>query len=477
MVSGMRIWLLPLLAATTLAFVLACSGMTDDVLEVPPRGATESEAAASQSSVVNIPMTITWAAMQQSVESGLPTPLYSETGRELSGRIEMDTKVKQDGETRVFSRGDAMVIEVPTKVKVKVYRRKINGDKGTSLGTGDAALIVRISTTPVIEDDWSLVGNTEITWRWTDSPSITVAGVGISLSDRLDDKIDAALVEAAAAVDAAMLEEAPLRTELEAIWADLGTARQLKRNPPVWVRFAPEALFSTDPDMTGTGMLVTIGASGVLDASLSQRMSNAEVTPLANRQPPTSDSSARLHVPVKLAWDNLKSTLARQLEGTVFEGSGASATITELVDLYPSGDSVAVGLKLSIETPAGSTEATAWATGRLEADAAGDRIIIADFAYDAATGNAVIDTAHDALKEQITSRVKDLLTIPISDEISTVESTFTEILAGVELSEGVVMSGAVSKVRMNGVRLSDSHLILDVAVVSDLSLNVTATGD
>lgn len=473
----MKAWIRPLLAASMLALALACSGMTDDGLEVPPQGASESEAADSQPSVLNIPMTIAWSAMQESVDAGLPTPLYSETGRELAGRMEMDTKIKRDGDPRVSSRGDAMIIEVPTKVKVKVYRRKLNGDKGSTLGTGSASLLVRVSTTPVIQDDWSMIGNTEITWRWTDSPSISIAGVDISLSDRLDDQIDAAMAEAATAVDAAMLEEAPLRTELEAIWTDLGTARQLKRNPPVWVRFAPEALFSTDPEMSGTGMKVTIGARGVLDASLSQRMNDAEVAPLADRQPPAADSGARLHVPLKLAWGSLKSTLAQQLEGTVFEASGASATITELVDLYPSGDSVAVGLNLSIETPAGSTDVTAWATGRLEIDSAGESLSIADFSYDAATGNAVIDSAHEALKGQIISQIKDLLTVPISDEIRTVESTFTEILAGVELSEGVVMSGEVSQVRMNGIRLSDSHLILDVAVICDLSLNVTATGE
>ncbi|MDG1482831.1 MAG: DUF4403 family protein [Myxococcota bacterium] len=472
----MKAWLRSLLAASLLALALACGGMTDDGLDVPPPGATESDAADSQPSVLNIPMTITWPAMRESVDAGLPTPLYKETGRELAGRMEMNTTVKRDGDSRVFSRGDAMVIEVPTKVKVKVYRRKLNGDKGADLGTGSASLVVRVSSTPVIQDDWSMIGNTEITWRWTDSPSISIAGVDISLSDRLDDKIDAAMLEAAASVDAMMLEEAPLRTELEAIWADLGTARQLKRSPSVWVRFAPEALFSTNPEMAGTGMLVTIGARGILDASLSQRMNDAEATPLADRQPPASDSGARLHVPLKLAWDSLKSTLAQRLEGTVFETSGASATITEMVDLYPSGDSLAIGLKLSIETPAGQTDVTAWATGRLEIDSAGESLSISDFSYDAATGNAIIDSAHEALKGQVVSQLKELLTVPISDEIRTVESTFTEILSGVELSEGVVMSGEISQVRVNNIRLSDSFLILDVAVICDLSLSVTATG-
>jgi hypothetical protein len=476
MVSGMRNRLRPLLAAS-LALALACSGLTgEDTLDVPPRGATESAAMEPAASVLNIPLTVTWAALQESVDAGLPTPLYAEKGRELTGRIEMNTTVKRDGDPRVSSRGDAMIVEVPTKVRVKVYRRKLSGEEGATLGTGSAGLLVRVATTPVIQDDWSLVGNTEITWRWTDSPSIEIAGIDISLSDRLDEKINAAMVEAAAAVDAALLEKAPLRAAVEEVWADLGDARQLRRSPPIWVRFAPEALYSSDPQMTGQGMAVTIGARGVLEASLSQRMSDIEATPLADRQPPSAQSGARLHVPVMLAWGSLSDTLARQLEGAVFEASSASATITELIDLYPSGDSIAIGLKLNIETPAGSTTATAWATGRLEVDTAGERLTIADFSYDAATGQAVIDAAHDALKEQITSRVQELLTVPLAEEISGVESTFTEVLAGVELSEGVVMSGAVSRVRIDGARLTDSHLILDVSVVCDLSLSVVASG-
>ena len=187
------------------------------------------------------------------------------------------------------------------------------------------------------------------------------------------------------------------------------------------------------------------------------------------------DSGARLHVPLKLGWGNLRQTLAQQLEGTVFEASGASATITELVELYPSGNMLAIVLKLTIETPAGQTDVTAWATGRLEIDSAGESLFINDFNYDAATGNAIIDSAHEALKGQVISQIKDLLTVPISDEIRSVESTFTEVLAGVELSEGVLMSGEISQVRINNIRLSDSFLILDVAVICDLSLSVTAT--
>jgi len=472
---GMRIWL-KLVVAACAALVLACGGLMDSTLEVPPRGATESEAPEPLVSVLNIPMTITYAMLQESVEAGMPSPLYSDKNQELPGRLEMDTTIKRASDPRVFQRSGALIIEVPTKVKVKVYRRKLNGERGSSLGTGSAKLTVRISTTPTIEDDWSMIGNTEITWRWDDSPSIRVATVDIELNDRLDDKIDAAMADAAKEIDAALLEEAPLRVSVEETWKDLGLARQLKRSPSVWMRFEPEAFFSDDPQMTGRGMEITIGAQGVLETSLSQRMSDIEVAPLADRQDPTSDSGARLNVPVQLAWDALKSTLALKLEGMVFEASGASATITELVAVYPSGEKIAVGLKLNIETPAGSTEAEAWAAGRPALDSAGERITLEDFTYDAATGQSVIDAAHDALREDIVAQIQELLTVPFADEIDGITTTFTEVLEGVELSEGVLLSGSVSKVRMRDVRLTDQHLIIDVSVVCDLSLSVQATG-
>lgn len=448
----------------------------DSSLEVPPRGATESPDPDPVSSVLNIPMTISYAMLQESVEAGMPTPLYAEKGQELPGRLEMDTTIKRAAEPRVFQRSGALVIEVPTKVKVKIYRRKLNGERGSTLGTGSAKLTVRISTEPTIEDDWSMIGNTAVTWSWDDSPSITVASIDIELNDRLDDKIDAAMATAAKEIDAALLEEAPLRASVEETWSELGTARQLKRSPSVWMRFEPEAFFSDDPQMTGRGMEITIGAQGVLETSLSQRMSDIEVAPLADRQAPTSSSGARLNVPVQLAWGTLKSTMASKLEGMVFEASGASATITELVALYPSGENIAVGLKLNIETPAGSTEAEAWAAGRLVLDAAGDRITMEDFSYDAATGQAVLDAAHDALRDDIVAWVQQQLTLPFSDEIDNIKDTFTEVLAGVELSEGVLLSGTINQVRMRDVRLTDTHLILDASVVCELSLRVQAAG-
>ena len=449
----------------------------DTTLEVPPRGATESEGKEPVASVINIPMTITYAMLQEAVEAGLPTPLYSEKRQELPGRLEMDTTIKRASEPRVFQRSGALIIEVPTKVKVKVYRRKLNGERGSTLGTGSAKLTVRISTQPTIEDDWSLIGNTEVTWRWDDSPSVRVATVDIELNDRLDDKIDEAMADAAKEIDAALLEEAPLRTSIEQTWQDLGAARQLKRSPSVWMRFQPEAFFSGDPQMTARGMEVTIGAKGVLEASLSERMSDAEVPPLADRQDPTSDSEARLNVTIQLAWGSLKSTLAQKLEGMVFEASGASATITELIALYPSGENIAVGLKLNIETPAGGTEIDAWAAGTLVLDSAGDRISLEGFSYDAASGQAMIDAAHDALREDIIAELQELLTVPLADEIDNIETTFTDILAGVELAEGVSLSGSVSKVRMRDVRLTDNHLILDVSVLCSLTLSVRASGD
>ena len=470
----MHSWLKIALAAAA-AFALACTGLTESDFEVPPRGATETAEPEASPSVLNIPMTVTYAALKESVEAGLPVPLYKETGRELAGRVKMDATIKKDGETVVSSRGSAMIIEVPAKVRVKVYREKLSGETGATLGTGSASLIVRVSTTPTIGDDWSLVGNTALTWRWVDSPSMRIASFDIELSDRLDDSIDDAMVDAATAIDAAMLEEAPLRSAVEEVWTDLGTARQLKRVPPVWVRFAPEALFATDPEMSGTGMMVTIGARGVLEASLNERMADAEVGPLAAREAPPDDDGARLKVPVKLSWNNLKKTLSNNLEGMMFEASGAAATITEVVDIYPSGDKVALGLLVNIETPAGSVEAAAWVTGELVMDTAGERITISDFTYDAATGQALIDAAHDSLKSQITERLQSMLTVPISDEIADIETTFTEILSGVELSDGVVLSGTVSQVRILDVRQTDQFLILDTSVVCDLSMQVTAS--
>ena len=124
----------------------------------------------------------------------------------------------------------------------------------------------------------------------------------------------------------------------------------------------------------------------------------------------------------------------------------------------------------------GSTEAEAWAAGRLELDAAGDRITLEDFSYDAATGQAVLDAAHDALRDDIMAWVQQQLTLPFSDEIDNIKDTFTEVLAGVELSEGVLLSGTINQVRMRDVRLTDTHLILDASVVCELSLRVQAAG-
>ncbi len=463
--------------ALCLLLSLACSGLLPSELQAPPRGASVTEAPPDQPSTITLPLSLDYDALQATIQEKVPQVLLDEQDREVAARIRVDAHAERSGDVGLRLVDDALRFILPVDVKVEVYRKRVGGKRGVTLGTIQASLLVRVDVQPKLGQDWSLELSPVVSHRWKKTPTFKSGPVQLDLEERLDKLLAPKWKEVQAKIAERLAEQQPVRQRVEQAWTQLAQPRKTRENPEMWLRFTPSALYASDPVLGKDALGITVGARGLLVGSLGEALGAVHPGPLPARGTPPRSSGARLAIPLLLDWDSLGAMAREKLEGGRYQtqlpaGAGeASATLVELTDLYPSGESLALGLVLALESPAGDLEVRTWLMGRPAMDVASQTLTIEDFAYAASSGNSWIDAAHGAIAEEIRVQLSQRLSFPLGDQLNQLRSELNQALAKGRSRKGMSLTGKMDEISFSGVRLTDQAIEVDLLLSGRLSLS------
>lgn len=466
--------------ALFLGLGLACSGGPND-LEPPPRHADVVAAEAPMDSVLVLPLTLSYGFLAETVGEAMPDPVYSLEAQKIAASIVADITVKEHGEITATPRGEALRFIIPVRVRVDAYRQKADGSKGASLGIGRAKMNLLVDMTFSISEDWALIADSNVRYRWIEEPTLDVGPVTLDVKDAVDRELKEQIPTIEAALEETIQASKSLRTMVRKAWRSFVIPRQISDNPLINAYFTPNTLTATDPQTEGAGLSVTLGASGPLQVWLGDNTPSLSHPILPKRQPPTSSSQlTRVILPLYIRWEDLAEQARPQLVGLEMtaplpaSAGDATVTITDLIDIYPSGDKLAVGVTASVTASGQTVSVTLWMLGKPALNKMTQTLSLEDFTFAAETDSTIANIAMDALYEKIRDAAQEHLVLSLDEHLTALQKQADDAFGGDHtVSDGLTLTASFDNISLTNVQILEEHLALTARVRGVLSVSAS----
>lgn len=463
------------LVAVGVAVLLAGPSVQADLeLAGPPRGAVEIAAPPADLSSVTIPVTLALSAIRTQVLAKVPQVVIDAKNEQLEKGLVGDVYAERRGDPIVRSGGGELTIEVPITMQVKPRPGFAKKSK-VSIGVVNAEMNVVVTLRPKLSRSWRLKPNATVTYRWITTPKLTLGPVKVDVTKKTDEKLAIRLAEVAADLNTNLPDDLDIRGKLQQAWAELLVPQQVNADPPTWLTFHPTALYASQPWPAGDGLHLSAGASGALELVVSDAPPEPLVAPLPPRSTPPEASVARISAPITLPWDVVTAALQEGVAGMRFTetlpgGGEATVEVTRVLDVYPTGASIAVGIELQGEVAGVALAVRLWLSGRPALH--DDALHIEDFEYVVQTDSPWFDLAHDQFADTLRAELAKSLVLPLREQRDEVLAQVNAKLAEPPPIDAVRTKGEVTRADLTHVTVGDDALIVTASLLGELAVTI-----
>jgi hypothetical protein len=386
-----------LLAAVGAAWLLLRKTGEAIISQPPPRAAAAPlpQPATSQ---IALPVRVPLALLERAVNEAVPTLLWQvdqpsnvcvKAGRVklLGKQVKLTPDVKcriigavSRGRIRLSGKGNSLHLEMP--VSARLEARDVGGvikRKGTR-----ASALITANMIPELRPDGRLTAHLQLTYDWTQEPSVSVLGQQIRLTEKADEKLAPILAKAQAELPR-RLAALPVRSRLETLWREGFLVESInRRNPPAWLRLTPKALALDGMRVERGALRIDVQLGALAEVVLGAAPVAAAPTPLPAIGRSTGRNSLVLHSAVLADPATLQAPIDRALAKVAARGVLVPEAGRITVGFGPSqlyattGGKLALGLKIKARGPREllDTEGQLWLTARPETQAGSERMTV-----------------------------------------------------------------------------------------------------
>ncbi len=463
-----RYLFLALLIAT---FVLAVVLLWPDPLPMPPRGAHEAGPVEPPVSTVVIPVSYPYEVFAEGLTKRLPEVFVDKRGEPLERGYLLDLNAIRDGEVQASHDGDALLLEVPISVTARVVDGKVvarRAAKGKPPPKGvqvRANLVLEIRALLSLDEAWHMGADVAVSHRWRERPTLSIGILRLGIAKLADKQLNPKWEEVAQEVSTKLAEDDKLRAKIEEAWAEMTVAKQLSDDPETWLVTQPEALFASVPAMEEEGVALTIGLKGRFAVQVGGRPPEASTRALPPRMEPPAESGFQLALSTTLGWQSLSEQAAQRLVGAPLSDQ-VDVRVTS-VELYPSGDNVAVALGLDADLPGYRTGGQVALVGRPVLSPEAQTVMVSDFGYGVQTQDVLLATVNEWAAGSVVQAVAPRLVFPYGDLLHQARGRVAE-----QLASDPKLSGGLTELDVVGVRVTEAGLVVDALAAGALSVRI-----
>ncbi|MEL6344859.1 MAG: DUF4403 family protein [Myxococcota bacterium] len=437
--------------------------------------------------MIEVPMVLSLKALAANINRDMPAVLVEET-KPLERGATMEMVVRRVGEAQLQSRSDGRLgITLPLQLDATVTARPPAPTRGLLGRVAEklppppalkadinAGMMIDIALDIAVGEDWAMVPKATVSVSWTEEPVARLGKLSFDITKRVEAELDRKLPQITQNVEQKVSRKDNIHARISEAWQQLSTPRSLPADEDTWLAITPEAMFVTSPRARGEGLHLTAGMIGRIRTGIGD-LPAPHTAPLPpNRPPPPGAKGLNLNLEVSLPWDALstKATEKAQEQSWPVEIAGAEAgrLVLRSAEVYPSGDSIAIGLDYTATSAVWETEGTLWLTGQPSLDAEARVVHIKDFDY------AVADWELNAagvnstvLREAIRDGLDSWMMLPFGEEVDAALQKANAQLASVQTRAGT-LSANLSAIQPVAIRSSDEALVLDVLVEGEASM-------
>ncbi len=372
--------------------------------------------------------------------------------------VNWSVRYAANGRVEVSRDGDKIKVTVPARFDGKAG---FGGDVAKLLSLSgknfDGSFTVSASASLSLDADFCpVVAPGETSFGWQNEGRVELVGrssfkifgsgfdvgpwnldVGRHFNGQIRDALRGALANAGSALPC---DE--VRGELRKGWRNYSIPIEVKGSPPLFVNVEPTA-FGTSEMLVEDGrvrLVARMAAKAVVATEKGSEEPKAELPP--NEAVPTGPGKVELAVPLKLSYAELQ-TAAMKLLGKgpliVPTPTGDVATSVHGVEVYPSGDRLAVGVRFSAHLPWHLSDAngTIWTSAKPVVEAGGKVVRLENVVVTRQIDNALWDVLTVALKDVIDAQVEKAARIDLAPAIPKIAAAVQAAVADPKKTGGV----------------------------------------
>lgn len=455
--------------------------------EGPPRFAHPHERPAPAPSSLVLPLTIPLDDLAASVEQQVPEQVLQLEGEPVNEGWSADLDVRRPGPVVARGQEDRLVLDVPLRLNARAYRtrraaRRAEKGKDTD-GIGlDFDAILEVGSVLSIDEQWSLGSQTALEVRWNEVPTLDLGPLRIPIRKPVEKQLVDKLAEVAAGIDERLAERDPTRAAVERAWAELASPRPLSTDPPVWLVTTPQSLSMSDLVVHADRLELLVGYTGTVQTVLGDPGPAPAPAPLPARTEPPEARGYTLVLPVVLGWQALSDQATAAVRDQIWTLPGADAQTASLrltaLELYPSGDLVALRADYVATHPGWTTDGRVFFTGRPTVDPEARTVVLADFTYVLDTWDSTVWSTNALVQSGLEDAVGERLVFPYGDRLDAVVDQANGRMAAGRTSEGgATTTGTVDAVDLLGLAITDAALVVDLRAVGTLAVEAAPDPD
>lgn len=341
--------------------------------------------------------------------------------------------------------------------------------------------------------DWCPLVSLKTSGHWVDNASVEIIGqncidlsplghpqacagpVNLGLSDELNRELDKHRDEIPRAAQNTIPCDV-VKPKIAGQWHPFAIKIDRDRLPPIYLNIQPKsAAFSgIVPDNDRLRIAVRVGAQTALAASAI----DTAVQPLPLLDPLNADQgNLQVNLQAVAPYELLKQQLRQALADQTFlkDVPGGKVEVRVLdVDVYPSKESLALGLKIDAKTPASWFNTSGWVylSGNPRVAEGGKAIHVENIKFATVVDNAFWSTAGLLFQDEILKAINAHATFDLSKDIDKAANEIAQAIAKADVP-GLQIKAGTPSLSLDSVYVTGSDLVAVVKLAMPVDAEVT----
>jgi hypothetical protein len=433
-----------------------------------PEGNVKTQVA-PLSSVINVPISMRTRVVEDMLNAQLSEQLYACDTLSLGSIKPVKIKVWKGDSLRISLSGDELAYRVPLKIWMQFsFTISAFGLSHTEYQDVEATIALKFRSRLAVQNDWKMTTTTLFDgYEWISNPVLKVRFITIPIKTVADLILAKQQKTFSDLIDKQINAVFNVKSLLLPLWSKMQDPIPLSKEPPLWLRLTPQAVYMTQLQGVEGVIKSSVGIRSIAETFIGEEPTVAKQDSLPSFTVPSGiDSSFVLNLYGEMSYDAASDMLRRFLAGRSFK-SGRREVIIENVSMTGMQGYAVIGIDL-----AGSYHGKVYVYGKPHFDSTTATVSIEDLDFDINTKSLAPKAVGWLLHGIIISKVQPYLKFPLREKLYESQLMVQKMLCNSQLSKNVYLSGFIDTLNVGGVRLTDNAIQAIVFARGALKLSV-----
>ncbi len=483
---------LPILTVSLLLILIVLSyGPVRDITTAPKARVSPLSPLSNQLSVIQLPVTISYADLASYANEKIPQVLVNKRERkryktrllgipvEIKGRL--TTKVKRIGPVRVNNRRGDLNIVVPLKFEA-IFK---GADTTDPDARSEGAVNVRLRLDPGMSPQWEPTLKARASYQWRRKPTLKVGLLRLDARKILGDALEEKLDELTSELENNLRDSKALRDNITRRWYEMHQVRQLGNGDGnAWLSVDPQRVYLSPLEFEEDALTLEFALAAHLTTLVGDVLPPPEAEPLPDLEisaPPTT--GIHLKLPVVLDYEGITASLREKYLGQSINLEQGKVELQDF-KLYSAGDSLVLGSQIQTESGTTLLNSQGWLylQGKPQYDSDTRLLYMADFRFTRQVNNPLLSSISWVLQDGLRDRLAESLTYDLSERVAKAKSSLNERINR-PIGDGLVMSGSIEDLGVAEIMPREKNLLIlldatgQIAISSSMAIPRQQSGE